>query len=80
MDEDVTNQISAWYTTAVSELTGEKVLSAELIDYLENIANIEFKGEFTYTDNGTEVKFDNERFNNILASIIEVSKKDLEEE
>lgn len=80
MDEDVTAQITAWYTTAVSELTGEKVLSAELIKYLENNANIQFKGEFTYTDNGTEVKFDNERFNNILSSIIEVSKKDLEEE
>lgn len=81
MDEEVTDQISAWYSEAVTELTGEKVLTEDLIEYIEaNRSNIQLKGEFNYTDNGTEVKFDSAKFNAILDSILEVSKKDLVEE
>lgn len=66
MDEDVTKRITAWYTPAVSEVTGDKVLSKDLIDYLEaNKANIK-------ANNQAE-------FNRLLDIIIEVSKKDLED-
>lgn len=81
MDEEVSDQISAWYSEAVTELTGEKALTEDLIKYIEdNRSNIQLKGEFNYTDNGTEVKFDSAKFNAILDSILEVSKKDLAEE
>lgn len=66
MDEAVTKRITAWYTPAVSEVAGDKVLSKDLIDYLEaNKANIK-------ANNQAE-------FNRLLDIIIEVSKKDLED-
>lgn len=66
MDDAVTKRISAWYTPAVTEKSGEKVLSADLINYLEtNKANIK-------ANNQAE-------FNRLLDIIIEVSKKDLED-
>lgn len=80
MDEEITAKITAWYTAAVTELTGEKVLSKDLIDYLKaNKTNIQFSGEFTYTEDGAEVKFNSEKFLTILDAIIEVSEKDIEE-
>ncbi len=80
MDEEITAKITAWYTTAITELTGEKVLSKDLIDYLKaNKTNIQFSGEFTYTEDGAEVKFNSEKFLTILDAIIEVSEKDIEE-
>lgn len=64
MDEDVTKRISAWYTPAVTEVSGEKVLSADLIAYLE--------------ENKGNIKANNqEEFNALLKIVIDVSKKDL---
>lgn len=67
MDSEAKAKIDAWYTNAFSEISGSKVLTADLIKYLEeNKANIN-------TSNHDE-------FIRILDIIIEVSRKDLEEE
>ncbi len=67
MSDEAQSKIKAMYDNAISEISGSKVLTAGLIEYLENNkANIS-------TGDKTE-------FLRILDIIIEVSRKDLEEE
>lgn len=67
MDDEAQARIKAWYDNAISEISGNNVLTAGLIEYLESAkANIQTA--------------DKAEFIRLLDIIIEVSRKDLEEE
>lgn len=66
MDEKADAKIKAWYDNAVTELSGNKVASKLLIDYIKQIKN--------------DIKTDDTNYFTILDIIINVSEKDLQEE
>lgn len=65
LDAEVKARIDAWYTNAVTEVSGEDVLSANLIQYLkDNKANIQAENQAEYL--------------RLLDIIVEISERDLE--
>ncbi len=73
IDSDVETKITTWYTPAVTEASGNNVLSESLINYLEGQLE---SNEIVIKDTSIMTQA---KYNELLNIIIEVSREDLKE-